>query len=184
MGKSNHGEYLTEIDTASTENVCVFRPQNHPPTKYDCLIFKRHDYTAKNVELVSHQIKTNLTPNLISRDLTKKYEKCHPRWTRPYFGYCVPATFAMLFLISTNRLEPISGVDSGGENHWWLRDMDTLNLIDLTSDQFNEEERESVYRTGKPKRLYLFQGRPQKRVLDLIQVTQPDTRRFTTTRHP
>ena len=74
MGRSNHGEYLTAMDAVSTENACVFRPQNHPPTKYDCLIFKRHDYTTKNVELVSQQIKTNLVPNLISRDVIMSLE--------------------------------------------------------------------------------------------------------------
>ena len=185
MGKSNHGEYLTRIDTGPNENVCLFRPQNHPVTKYDCLVFKRHDYTTKTVELVSQQIKTNLVPNLISRDVIKKYKKGHPRWSKPYFGYCVPATFAMLFLMRTDRLEPMSGTDSGGVNHWWLRDMDTQEFIDPTSEQFSKKEREIVYKSGKPKRLYSFQGKPQKRMLDLIEMMQPEIcRRYVEFPHP
>ena len=113
-------------------------------------------------------------------NLVKKYKTGHPRWSKTYFGYCVPATFAMLFLMSTDRLEPMSGTDSGGENHWWLRDMDTQEFIDPTSEQFSKKEREIVYKSGKPKRLYSFQGRPQKRMLDLIQMIQPKTcKRYT-----
>ena len=155
--------------------MCLFRPQNHPITKYDCLVFKRHAYTIKNVKLLTKQIQTNLVPSLLSRDVVKKYPKDHPRWSKPYFGYCVPAAFAMLFLMKTDRLQPMSGTDSGGENHWWLRDKGTLDIIDPTAEQFNKKERKFVYKSGKPKRLYSFQGRPQKRMLDLIQMIQPKT---------
>jgi hypothetical protein len=74
----------------------------------------------------------------------------------------------------------MSGTDSGGENHWWLRDMDTLDIIDPTSEQFSKKERGIVYNSGKPKRLYSFQGRPQKRMLDLMEMIQPKTcKRYT-----
>jgi len=180
VGKSNHREYLTRIDAGPNENACLFRPQNHPVTKYDCLVFKRHEYTIKNVELVSEQIQTNLVPSLLSRDVLKKYKPGHIRWSRPYFGYCVPAIFSMLFLMSTERLEPMSGTDSGGEKHWWLRDMDTLDIIDPTSEQFSRKERGIVYNSGKSKRLYSFHGRPQKRMLDLIEMIQSKTcKRYT-----
>ena len=46
----------------------------------------------------------------------------------------------MLFLMKTDRLQPMSGTNSGGENHWWLRDKGTLDVIDPTAEQFNKKE--------------------------------------------
>ena len=58
--------------------------------------------------------------------------------------------------------------------------METEELHDPTSEQYSKQELKFVYQSGKPKRLYSFQGRPQKRFLDLMSVIQPDASRYTT----
>jgi len=82
--------------------------------------------------------------------------------------------------MDTETLHPISGTDAEGENHWWLEDMESGERYDSTSEQYSKEELDYVYDTGKPKRLYSFQGRPQKRFLDLMSSLQPDATRYIT----
>ena len=73
-----------------------------------------------------------------------------------------------------------TGSDPDGENHWWLQDMKSGERFDPTSSQYSPKELEFVYSTGKPKRLYSYQGRPQKRFLDLMQMVQPNAKRYIT----
>ena len=58
--------------------------------------------------------------------------------------------------------------------------MDTGERYDPTSEQYSESELEFVYESGKPNRLYGFDGRPQKRFLTLISMTQPDSHLYKT----
>ena len=81
--------------------------------------------------------------------------------------------------MDTDRLHPFTGSDPNGEKHWWLQDLDTKERFDLTSVQYTLEELEYVYNTGKPKKLYSFQGRPQSRFLDLMELVQPNAKRYT-----
>ena len=176
MTKSNHQDYLRVSD----DSHIVFRPVDQDATKFDVLRFERQRYDPDTIQKVSQTIRQKLKPSFLSRDIVKKYPDGHTRWNRPLFGYCVPSSFALLFLIDTDRLHPMTGSDPEGENHWWIEDMDTGDRYDPTSDQYSPDEQEFVYRSGKPKRLYSFQGRPQKRVLDLISTVQPDATRYTT----
>ena len=149
--------------------------------KYDVIEFQRYNYIPAEIEKVSLLIKENLTDELLSNDIKKKYPPNHKRWQYPYFGYCVPATFSMLYLMNTNLLEPISGEDSLGENHWWLRDIISKKKYDLTLEQFaTEKELQDVYDTGKPKAYYGFGENPAKRFFNLIQKVQPKSKRWTT----
>ena len=176
MPKSNHQDYMRVID----DGWLMFRPIDQIASKYDVLRFTRHTYTHDSIESVCHQIRQHLEPSLISGDIRKKYPDGHQRWNRSLFGYCVPAAFSLLFLIDTEALNPMSGTDPDGEHHWWLEDLESGRRYDPTSDQYSSSELDFVYDSGKPKRLYSFQGRPQKRFLDLISRVQPDAMRYVT----
>ena len=160
------------------------RPMNQTSTKFDVFQFNQYEYNNLNIKKVSKLIKINLSPSLISRDIRKKYPDIHLKWKRALFGYCVPASFALLFFMNTNRLHPFTGSDPDGENHWWLEDLITSEKFDLTSVQYSKEELAFVYSTGRPKRLYSFQGRPQKRFLDLMLSVQPSGKRYFTYKTP
>jgi len=148
---------------------------------YDVLEYQRYAYTRSNVDALAKSIRHNLTDNLITKDIRNRYPASHPKWSQPYFGHCVPATFAMLYLLDTESLEPIRGVDSSGEGHWWLRDIFIGEKLDLTFDQFSTaSEREAVYGTGKPTCYYGYGQMPASRFLDLMQRVQPDAKRWHT----
>jgi hypothetical protein len=80
--------------------------------------------------------------------------------------------------MDTDRLHPFTGSDPDGENHWWLEDLDTHQRFDLTSVQYSKTELEFVYGTGKPKRMYGFKGQPQTRFMNLMEMVQPNTKRY------
>ena len=173
--KSNHNDYIDK----GYSDCKLIAPQGWPTKKYDVLNFKQYEYNKPNMDFVISKIQNCLSPNLLTQQLRKKYPNNSPRWDNGFFGYCVPATFVLLFLMDTNRLHPFSGHDVDGENHWWLQDMESGEILDVTPQQYTPKERVFVYSTGKPKRLYAFKGRPQKRMLDLIQLVQPNTTRYT-----
>jgi hypothetical protein len=126
-------------------------------------------------------IRSNLTDDLISEDIRDKYPEDHFRWKSPLFGQCVPATFVLLYLMDTGTLEPIKGEDATGDGHWWLRDILTREKYDLTLDQFpTYGEVEDVYSTGKPRGYYGVGEMPASRFFDLIQIVQPDSKRWIT----
>ncbi len=173
MSKSNHQKYLRKLD----DKFELIRPIDNPITKYDVLRFYRYEYTTPSIEKIGGLIKHNLNYSLITDDIRKKYPSEHPRWKRELFGYCVPASFALLFFMDTDRLHPFTGSDPDGEKHWWLEDVDTKQRHDLTSKQYSKKELEFVYRNGRPKRLYSSQGRPQSRFMDLMELVQSNTKR-------
>jgi hypothetical protein len=148
---------------------------------YDVLEYHRYPYKPSMVDTLSKTIRNNLTDNLITKDIRNKYPANHPKWSQPYFGYCVPATFAMLYMMDTGTLEPVRGEDSSGEGHWWLRDILTREKYDLTLDQFpTYNELEDVYATGKPTPYYGFGQMPASRFFNLIQKVQSDAKRWKT----
>ena len=173
MSKSNHKEYILNGNVKCG----LISPSNYPTTKIETLEFTRYEYTPESVDVISKLIVENLNPSLLSGKFQKKYPSNHKRWKRHLFGYCVPATFSLLYFLNTENLHPFNGQDEEGENHWWLEDIKTNERFDLTSTQYNQKELEYVYSTGKPKRLYSFKGRPQKRFLDLMCLVQPSAKR-------
>lgn len=160
----------------------IFRKKK---TKYDVLEYSKYPYTPKQTEEVCQLIRDNLTENLLPDNIKKKYPPEHTRWNYPHFGYCVPATFTLLYVMDTNVLEPMRGEDETGELHWWLRDILTREKYDITLAQFpTYEDLEKVYATGKPTGYY--GGRnpnyqmPASRWFDLIQKIQPTSTRWDT----
>ena len=176
MSKSNHRDYLK----VNEDKFELIRPMDWPLTKYEILCFKRYEYTSKRIEEIGNLIKENLTDSLITHCIKKKYPLDHPRWERELFGYCVPATFVLLFFMNTEFLHPVSGTDPDGENHWWLEDIITNQRFDLTAAQYSRDELKFVYDTGRRTKLYSFKGRPQSRFMDLMQSVQPNSKRWTT----
>ena len=180
MAKSQHNKWMTIVDGSHR----IFRKSNNLKGlagKYDVLEFERYPYTPDRLDKTSKLIRSNLTEDLLSKEIKKKYPDYHPRWKYPLFGFCVPATFVLLYLMDTETLEPMRGEDSVGEGHWWLRDNLSQERYDLTFDQFNAyEERENIYETGKPRGYYGFGEMPASRFFDLIQKVQPNSRRWKT----
>jgi hypothetical protein len=180
MAKSRHSKWMTIVNG----NYRVFRKSNNQKGlagKYDVLEFERYPYTPYQLDEVSKLVRSNLTDDLLSKKIKKKYPDNHLRWKCPFFGHCVSATFVLLYLMDTETLEPMRGEDSEGEGHWWLRDNFSQERCDLTFDQFaTNEERESVYETGKPRGYYGFGEMPASRFFDLIQKVQPNSRRLKT----
>ena len=163
---SKHHQYIIEND----EGHSIFRPKGN---RFEVLSFQRLEYTSENVSFLSEQIRTNLTDDLISNDVRKKYPFGHPRWNRPLFGYCVPATFAFLYFMNTTILSPVRGEDIEGEGHWWLIDKDNGDIIDLTKDQYGTDELVGVYSTGKKRGYYGSKEAPAGRFFRLMQRVQP-----------
>ena len=180
MKKSRHSKWMTVVDGKHR----IFRKTNNLSGlagKYDVLEFERHPYRPDQVEKISKLIRSNLTVDLLSKKFKKKYPDCHPRWKYPFFGFCVPATFVLLYLMDTEILEPMRGEDTEGASHWWLRDKLTQEKYDLTSDQFATNiELERIYETGKPTGYYGSGEMPDSRFFDLIQKIQPNSTRRNT----
>ena len=163
---SKHQQYIIESDKGHS----IFRPKGK---RFEVLSFQRLEYTSENVALLSEQIRTNLTDDLISNDVRKKYPLGHPRWNRTLFGHCVHATFAFLYFMNTDILSPVRGEDTEGEGHWWLIDNNNGDIIDLTKDQYGTSELVGVYRTGKKRGYYGFKEAPASRFFRLMQRVQP-----------
>ena len=180
MTKSRHGKWMTIVEG----NHRIFRKNNNMKGlagQYDVLEFERYPYTPDQLEKVSKLIRSNLTDDLLSKEIKKKYPDNHFRWKYPFFGHCVPATFVLLYLMDTEILEPMRGENTDGEGHWWLRDNFSQEKYDLTFDQFaTNQEREDVYETGKPKGYYGFGEMPDSLFFDLIQKVQPNSKRWNT----
>ena len=174
MTKSRHDRWMTVIDGHQ-------RIYRNSGKYYDVLEYQRYAYTSSNVDALAKSIRNNLTDNLITKDIRNKYPPSHVKWSQPYFGHCVPATFVMLYFLDTESLDPIRGMDSSGEGHWWLQDIFTGKKYDLTFDQFpTADELETIYETGKPRCYYGYGQMPASRFLDLMQKVQPDAKRWRT----
>ena len=170
---SKHHQYIIEND----EGHSIFRPKGK---RFEVLSFQRLEYTPENVSFLSEKIRTNLTDDLISNDVRKKYPSGHPRWNRTFFGHCVPATFAFLYFMNTNILSPVRGQDIEGEGHWWLIDNNNGDIIDLTKDQYGTDELVGVYSTGKKRGYYGFKEAPASRFFRLMQRVQPTSNLYET----
>ena len=172
MGRSQHSKWMTTIDGKQR----IFRTVDG---QFDVLEYEKYPYIPDQVDKVSKSIRSNLTDDIISKKLKKKYPKNYFRWKYPFFGHCIPATFVLLYLMDTEILEPIRGENSEGEGHWWLRDSISEEKHDLTFDQFPcKKELESVYATGEAKGFYEFDEMPDARFFDLIQKIQPNSKRW------
>jgi len=124
------------------------------------LTFEPYRYSQNNVALVMGLIRRNLTPNLLS----PKYREENLK--NPTYGHCYHSTQAMYYLMDTDRLQPMSGVDYRGDIHWWLQDGELI--YDITAEQYYTVGKLPPYHCGKKSQWYGWKGRPHQRSLNLM----------------
>jgi hypothetical protein len=124
------------------------------------LTFNPYEYSEYNMCLVMGLIKRQLTPDL----LTPKYRA--ENLSNPTYGHCYHSTQALYYLMDTDKLIPMSGIDYRGDYHWWLQDGE--RVYDLTADQYYTVGKLPPYHNGKKSIWYGWGKRPHQRSLDLI----------------
>ena len=117
-------------------------------------------YEPAMIHAISNIIAQQLTPDL----LTKKYREENVR--NPMFGHCYHSTQALFYLMDTDKLIPMSGIDYRNDTHWWLQDGETI--YDVTADQYYSVGQKPPYDTGKRTQWYGWKQRPHQRSLNLI----------------
>ena len=117
-------------------------------------------YEPAMIHAISKIIAEQLTPDL----LTKKYREENA--TNPMFGHCYHSTQALFYLMDTDKLIPMSGIDYRNDTHWWLQDGETI--YDVTADQYYSVGQKPPYDTGKRTQWYGWKQRPHQRSLNLI----------------
>jgi hypothetical protein len=110
--------------------------------------------------LVMGLIKRHLTPDL----LTPKYRA--ENLSNPTYGHCYHSTQALYYLMNTDKLVPMSGIDYREDYHWWLQDGE--RVYDVTGDQYYSVRKLPPYQNGKKSKWYGWGQRPHQRSLDLI----------------
>ena len=124
------------------------------------LTYEPYRYCEHRMALVMGLIRSKLTPDLLSTRYREENK------TNPTYGHCYHSTQALFYLMDTDKLQPMSGIDYRGETHWWLQDGD--NVYDLTAEQYLSVGKLPPYSVGKKSKWYGWKGRPHQRSLDLI----------------
>jgi len=124
------------------------------------LRFVPFSYEPEVVNSVVKTIAEQLTPDL----LTKKYRE--ENVTNPMYGHCYHSSQALFYLMDTDKLVPMSGIDYRNDTHWWLQDGETIH--DATADQYYSVKQVPPYSTGKKSVWYGWKQRPHQRSLKLI----------------
>ena len=137
-------------------------------TKTVKLYYERVPYTLSSLSVCSKKLEDCLTPDLV----TKKYRE--ENQNNPMYGHCYHTTQAMFYLLDTDTLDIMSGIDWRGDKHWWLRDRITGYEVDMTVDQYYSIDKQPPYDDGKISKWYGWKHRPHMRTLKLIMRMQPD----------
>lgn len=124
------------------------------------LIFEPYEYTEKNMCLVMGLIKSHLTPDL----LTPKYRE--ENQSNPTYGHCYHSTQALYYLMNTDKLIPMSGIDYREDYHWWLQNEN--RIYDVTAEQYYSVGKLPPYDQGKKSKWYGWGQRPHQRSLNLM----------------
>ena len=132
------------------------------------LYYERIPYSLSSLSFCTTKLEDCLTPDLI----TKKYREENKN--NPMYGHCYHTTQAMFYLLDTDTLDIMSGVDWRNDKHWWLRDRETGYEVDMTSDQYYSIDKEPPYDNGRISKWYGWKGRPHMRTLKLIMRLQPN----------
>jgi hypothetical protein len=117
-------------------------------------------YTHEITESVMKVIQNQLSPDL----LTKKYRE--ENVTNPMYGHCYHSTQALFYLMNTDKLVPMSGIDYRNDTHWWLQDDETI--YDVTAEQYWSVGQNPPYDKGKRTQWYGWKQRPHQRSLNLM----------------
>lgn len=142
--------------------------------KWDVIEYIPYQYNSDNISLVSELIRTNLTSDL----LASKYIEGNFR--NALYGHCFHATQTMYYLMQTNLLVSMRGIDAVGEHHWWLMDKTTEIIIDVTGGQYDAFDYSPPYINGKKTAWYTFKKTPKIQTLNLIQKVLPLSIRYIT----
>jgi len=149
----------------------VFRPKR---ARFDVVEFKPVPFSDDAVQDLGARMHEHFTRDLLSAAFLRECPVDHPGWGKPGFGYCVPATFALLYALDTESLQPVRGINDQGEGHWWLEDIATGRRYDVVRSQFTDHEAEQIYATGRPTGYYGSGQAPAARFLTLIARILPD----------
>ena len=167
---SNHNKFIYKLDN----NDCIYRTKGNS-SRFEVLQYNRLKYTTENIDKLVKDIKINLTDDLISNGFRKDFPQEYPRWTRKYFGLCVPATFVFLYFMDTDLLTANNGKYENNELHYWVKDKESHAIIDITEEQYTEEELQQVYATGKSAKYYGYKEEPTARFFQLMHKVQPSS---------
>jgi len=126
---SNHNKLINKLDN----NDFIYRIKGNS-SRFAVLQYKRLLYTTENIKKLAKNIKINLTDDLISNGFRKDFSPEYPRWTRKYFGLCVPATFVFLYFMDTDLLAANNGRFEKNELHYWVKDKEYHAIIDITEE--------------------------------------------------
>ena len=137
-------------------------------TKTMSLTYEKIPYSLSCLSQCLVKLEECLTPDL----LTPKYREENE--SNPMYGHCYHTTQAMYYLLDTDTLDIMSAKDWRGDKHWWLRDRETNDDIDMTVDQYYSIGKEPPHEDGKISKWYGWKHRPHGRTLKLIQKMQPD----------
>ncbi len=122
-------------------------------------------YHYDEIETVIGLIQDNLTPDLLKGKKVLMYPDDVK--TNKYYGHCYHASQALYYLIDTDQLVPMSGVDYREEKHWWLQDGDII--YDSTARQYYDINQSPPYNVGKKTAWYGWKQRPQQISLKLVK---------------
>ena len=167
---SNHNKFIYKLDNKD----CIYRTKGNS-SRFEVLQFNRLEYTSENIDKLVKDIKINLTDDLISKGFRKDFPPEYPRWKRKYFGLSVPATFVFLYFMDTDLLTANNGKHENNELHYWVTDKESQAIIDITEEQYTEEELQQVYATGKSTKYFGYREEPTARFFQLMHKVQPSS---------
>lgn len=132
---------------------------------HDCYLVKPIKYPIIRYEVLKYR-RYNCVSEIL-HDVSKTVSEHYP------MKGCVVGTFVLSYLVKNDFLIPHRGLASDGEYHWWLVDKLSNKVIDVTANQYSDNELSRLYSIGRKKELYSFGSRPQKRCMNMIQLIQP-----------
>ena len=118
------------------------------------------EYNEENLKLVSDLIVKNLTPDLIPVKWRQRNS------INPMFGHCHTASACLQKVFTTKELKLYRAQDQQDIWHWWAVDTNG-KLIDLTSKQYTDWNKEPPYEKGQKSGMLGFAYRT--RVLELLE---------------
>jgi hypothetical protein len=84
----------------------------------------------------------------LSADLLKK-EYINQNKNNPLFGHCYVATETLFYLLNDKDFKPKRARDKNNIVHWWLENIKTKEILDVTSEQYYLVGENPPYEDGK-----------------------------------
>jgi len=170
--------YLIPSDTkGQVKLICPYqwdKSKKQWKSKWDVIEYSPIAYTPQNINWLIKTIQDNLTIDMVA----EKY--LQGNLSNPLFGHCYHSTQTIFYLIDTDWLMPMRGLDAVGEYHWYLKDKTNQEIVDATVDQYSFFDYPPPYDNGKKTDWYSFKKAPIRKTLDLIQKIQSSSIRYTT----